>query len=241
MFISSPPALWITIILLVAMMVICVWAKKLTFPAALIAGLIGFLVYAGLKETGILMLLAFFILGVLATGHKKEFKARYHPEILDNNGRNASQVLANGGVASLMSILAIVDPQHSNLYVLMAASSLASALADTLSSELGMIYGRRFYNILTFKREPNGLDGVVSLEGTLIGAFGTCIIAFIYAGFDKKGLFVIVAGILGNITDSLLGATLERKKYIGNDMVNFLNTMIASLLGMMFYYIFNFC
>lgn len=239
MSLSSLPHLLIILALLIAMMAICVWTKKLTLPAALTAGLIGFLVYVGLKETGVLMLLAFFILGVLATVHKKEFKARYHPEILGSNGRNTSQVLANGGVAGLISILAIFDPQHSNLYVLMAASSLASALADTLSSELGMIYGRRFYNILTFKREPNGLDGVVSLEGTLIGAFGTCIIAFIYSGFDKKGLFVIVAGILGNITDSLLGAAFERKKYIGNDMVNFLNTLIASLLGIMFYYLFK--
>ncbi|WP_449437800.1 DUF92 domain-containing protein [Pedobacter steynii] len=48
---------------------------------------------------------------------------------------------------------------------------------------------------------------------------------------------VIAAGIIGNITDSLLGATLERKSYLNNDMVNFLNTLVASLFGMMFYYL----
>jgi uncharacterized protein (TIGR00297 family) len=238
--ISSLSALLVIVILLIAMMAICVWAKKLTLPAALTAGLIGFFVFAGIGETGILMLVTFFILGVLATAHKKQLKAKYHPEILDNNGRNAGQVFANGGVAGLAGILAIVDHHHSDLYVLMAAASLASALADTLSSELGMVYGRRFYNILTFKREANGLDGVVSLEGTLIGACGASIIALIYAGFDKKSLFVIGAGILGNLTDSILGATFERKNYMSNDTVNFLNTFVASLLAIIVYYIFNF-
>ena len=237
---SSLHNLLIIVILLIAMMVICVWTKKLTFPAALTAGIIGFFVFAGLGETGILMLVTFFILGVLATGHKKQLKAKYHPKILDNKGRDTGQVFANGGVAGLTGILAIIDHHHSDLYILMAAASLASALADTLSSELGMVYGRRFYNILTLKREANGLDGVISLEGTLIGVCGASIIALVYAGFDKKTLFVIIAGILGNLTDSLLGATFERKNYIGNDLVNFLNTLVASLLGMMFYYIFNF-
>ncbi|ATP56022.1 hypothetical protein CPT03_05895 [Pedobacter ginsengisoli] len=235
--ITLSPNLFIIVVLLIAMMVICVWARKLTVPASLTAGLIGLFVFAAFGETGILMLVTFFILGVLATAHKKQLKARYHPEITYSMGRNAGQVFANGGVAGLLAILALVDHHHSDLYILMVAASLASALADTLSSELGMVYGRRFYNILTFKKDANGLDGVISLEGTLIGACGACVIALIYTGFDKKSLLVIAAGIIGNITDSLLGATLERKSYLNNDMVNFLNTLVASLFGMMFYYL----
>lgn len=231
--------LFVIATLLIAMMAICVRAKKLTLPASLAAGLIGFLVYSGAKEKGILMLVAFFILSVLATSHKKHIKAKYHPEILENKGRNIGQVFANGGVAAILGTLAIIDYNHSELYILMMAASLASALADTLSSELGMIYGSRFYNILTLKKEANGLDGVVSIEGTLIGACGAFIIAVIYGGFDKKILLVVFAGILGNLIDSILGATIERKNYIGNDMVNFLNTLLASVIAMVLYYIFN--
>ncbi|WP_214226111.1 DUF92 domain-containing protein [Pedobacter sp. B4-66] len=225
-------------ILLIAMMVICVRAKKLTLPASIAAGLIGFLVYIGAKEKGILMLVTFFILSVLATSHKKHLKAKYHPEISENKGRNIGQVFANGGVAAILGALAIVDQNHSELYILMMAASLASALADTLSSELGMVYGSRFYNILTLKREANGLDGVVSIEGTLIGACGAFVIAFIYVGFDKKCLIVAVAGILGNLIDSILGATIERKNYAGNNVVNFLNTLLASILAMVLYCVF---
>jgi len=224
--------------LLIAMMVICVRANKLTLPASLAAGLIGFLVYSGAKEKGILMLVALFILSVLATSHKRHIKAKYHPEVLESKGRNIWQVFANGGVAAILGSLAIIDYNHSELYILMMAASLASALADTLSSELGMIYGSKFYNILNLKREANGLDGVVSVEGTLIGACGAFVIAFIYGGFDEKCLIVAISGILGNLIDSMLGATIERKNYIGNDMVNFLNTLLASILAMVLYCVF---
>lgn len=225
-------------ILLIAMMVVCVWAKKLTLPASLAAGLIGFLVFAGAEEKGILMLVTFFMLSVLATTHKKNVKAKYHPESLENKGRTTGQVFANGGIAAILGALAVIDHNHSDLYILMMAASLASALADTLSSELGIIYGSRFYNILTFKKEANGLNGVVSIEGTLIGAAGAFLIAFIYGGFEKKMLIVAIAGIFGNLIDSILGATIERKNYIGNNMVNFLNTLLASILAMVLYYAF---
>ncbi|WP_212005227.1 DUF92 domain-containing protein [Chitinophaga sp. HK235] len=219
---------------LIAFMIACIRTGKLSIPAALAAGLTGLLVFAGAGFSGIALLGTFFLLGTVATSHKKQAKAAiaaegYHPET-----RKAGQVFANGGTAAIMGVLMLADPSRRELYRLMMAASLASATADTLSSELGTVYGKRFFNILTFKKEARGLDGVVSVEGTLIGAAGAAVIAIVYAaaiGFDRHMLFIILAGMLGNLMDSVLGATLERKHYIGNDAVNFGNTLFAALVA----------
>lgn len=207
--------------------------RKLTISAALTAVAIGLIVLKAAQLTGVFMLLTFFLLSVLATSHKKAIKLKLHPEDLATKGRNTGQVLANGGVAALTAILAIIDTQHSYIYLIMMAASLSSALADTLSSELGMVYGRKFFNILTFKKEANGLDGVISIEGLLIGIFGASIIAFIHSGFSRESLIIIGAGVAGNLMDSILGATLERRHLIGNNTVNFINTLFAALIAML--------
>ncbi len=217
---------------LFGIMAISVKKKKITLSGAFTAAGIGLLVLHAGQIRGILMLLSFFLLSIWATAHKKTIKAKLHADNLADQGRNSGQVLANGGVAGLTAILSIIDPQHTEIYIMMMAASLASALADTLSSELRMVYGRRFYHITTFKRETNGLDGVVSLEGLWIGTAGAGIIAVLYAGLNKTALIVLFAGILGNLMDSVLGATLERKNLIGNNMVNFLNTLFAALAAL---------
>jgi uncharacterized protein (TIGR00297 family) len=223
---------------IISMMIITVKTKKLTYPAAAIATGIGFLVYTAARERGIVMLILFFILSVAATAHNKKFK-NIQLSLSQSQERKAGQVFANGGVAGILAILILLDPGHSILYILMMACSLSSALADTLSSELGIVYGRNFVNILTFKKELRGLDGVVSMEGTAIGAIGAGIIAITYAGFNRVSLIVLFSGIIGNLSDSILGAALERKDYISNNVVNFLNTSIAAFVGMALYLIFQ--
>jgi uncharacterized protein (TIGR00297 family) len=237
--VSFPPrgVTLVVLLILVTIMVICVRTKKLTIPAALLAGLIGCVVALGTGVTGFLSLIVFFGLGVWATSHRKDLKARITAEGVHPEGRKASQVFANGGVAAIVSLIACFDREHLELYSIMVAGSLASALADTWSSELGMVYGRHFFNICTFRREPKGLDGVISLEGTLIGMAGAGIVGILYDPLTMGTLVVLVAGTMGNIADSLLGATLERRHVIGNDTVNFLNTLLAALIAMGLYFL----
>lgn len=223
-------------IFIIGVIIYCLRAGKLTLPAAIAALSIGVLVAAGGGPKGVGLLFTFFALGVWATGHRKDLKAKIPTEATHSQGRTAGQVFANGGVAALMALLALIDNEQTELYQLMLAASLASALADTASSELGMVYGRNFFNILSFKKEPKGLDGVVSLEGTIIGAAGAAIISLIHSGISQLSLIVLIAGILGNLADSLLGAAFERKHLISNNVVNFLNTLLAALVAALLYF-----
>ena len=227
--------LLIVITLLLIVIIYSIKKKKLTIQAAIAGGLMGLTVFVSVGYSGLILLGSFFVLGVAATSWKKDRK-RGGEESLPQT-RTVAQVFANGGVALLLSVLALIFPEKIRLLFVLIAASLAAATADTLSSELGTVYGKRFYNILSWKKEAGGLDGVISLEGTLIGVIGAFVIAIVYA-FSHHSFYILhitVAGTIGNLCDSLLGAGLERKKWIGNNMVNFLNTLCAALVAWFFY------
>ncbi|MGZ3753952.1 MAG: DUF92 domain-containing protein [Mucilaginibacter sp.] len=207
--------------------------KKLTLTGAITGAVVATLIYKGIGNIGIAMLAFFFIAGSWATGWQHAKKITLGTVELDKGRRTAGQVLANGGMAALLSAFAWYFPGQRPLVAIMVAGSLAAATADTLSSELGTIYGRRFYNVLTFKKDTRGLDGVISLEGTLAGLVGAIFITTIYAmgfGWGPPTRWIIIAGFTGNLADSILGAWLERKKLIGNDWVNFLNTATGAVV-----------
>ncbi|MEN0052137.1 MAG: DUF92 domain-containing protein [Mucilaginibacter sp.] len=228
-------------IILIAGVVYSLSARKLTLIAAITSTVIACLVFTGAGFTGVAMMTTLFILASAATSWKRSEKLVFEPEGDHKKGRTAGQVMANTGVAAIAGVMVWIFPSYMHLWILMMAASLASANADTLSSELGMVYGRRFLNIISLKPDKRGLDGVVSLEGTLIGIGGSIIIAVVYAigfGWNAAGLItIIIAGTVGNLADSVLGATLERGKYIGNNAVNFLNTLIAALVALLIYFI----
>jgi uncharacterized protein (TIGR00297 family) len=229
---------WPFVLMLLAAMVLTVVTKKLTVSASVVAGICGVAIYAGAGYTGIAMVAVFFTLGTFATRWKLNVKQAIGVAEENKGQRTAGQVIANAGVAAILGLLAYLNNEYVPLLQLMIAGSLASATADTLSSEMGNVYGRRYYNILSFKRDIRGRDGVVSLEGTLIGLLGSMVIAAVYAfgsGLLQNLMYVVAAGTLGNIADSILGATVERKGYLNNNAVNYLNTDIGAVAAALFY------
>ena len=209
------------------------FSQKLTLAGTLTAGSVAIAIYLGAGLTGIALLGTFFFLGTAATAWKKDKKVKQRLVEGESSRRTAGQVLANGGVAAVLGLLAWLWPQHSRLLLIMMAGAFSAATADTLSSELGMLYGRRFYNIRTLQPDKRGLDGVVSMEGTLLGMAGSVLVGLCLMQqpvFSLGMLLVIVAaGTVGNFTDSWLGATLERKAQIGNNAVNTLNTVAGAV------------
>jgi uncharacterized protein (TIGR00297 family) len=223
---------WMAFFFIAAAAFLAAIFRKLNLAGAVAGFVVGSLVFLSAHYAGILMLGAFFVLGTAATSWKMNVKEQLKAAEKNKGRRNAAQVLANGGIAVITGLLILIYPDEKMLFLLMMAASLASATADTLSSELGTLYGTRFYNVLTFKKDRRGENGVISLEGTLFGMVGSAVIALIYAvsyGWNANFYCIVLAGTIGNLSDSILGATLERKGYLNNDAVNFLNTLLAAL------------
>ena len=149
-------------------------------------------------------------------------------------GRTGLQVLANLGTSAGCAILYATLWPDRRLLVAMAAA-LAEAAADTVSSELGQAVGGAPRIITNWKRVEPGTDGAVTLAGTMDGATAAVAVALVFALSRMLSwrLFTVCAGagFAGMIFDSLLGATLERRHWMGNNAVNFASTTVAAVMA----------
>ncbi len=212
-------------------------------------------------------ILTFFILSSLISKIKKSNNINLDNNIEKSSKRNHIQVLANGGVGGILVTLNYFFP--SELFYFAFVSSIAAVCADTWSTEIGTMYGTTAINILTFKTIQQGISGGVSLIGTLGGVLGAIVISlssmfWISSRNFTYLFFIIFAGIIGNIFDSIIGASIQAKyrctvcskiveknfhcnqvavlkkgfKYISNDMVNLAAAITGGLFGILFIEIF---
>ncbi len=215
--------------------IISVLSKKIDGAGGLVGGLFAYVLYAALGWLGIFLIGGFFVLGTAASLWKIRKKTHWGVAEKRNARRGWRNVVGNSGVAATLALLMLGGPMGTELGGILVAASFAAALSDTWSSELGNVYGTRFYEVLTGKPGERGRDGVVSREGSLAGLAGSVLVAVLYGMFRGWGSAVViisVAGLLGNLTDSLLGATLERSGKLGNHGVNFLSTLAAALIAL---------
>jgi uncharacterized protein (TIGR00297 family) len=170
------------------------------------------------------VLLLVFAVTLLATRAGKSRKEQLHTAEA-SRGRSASQVMANLGVAALIVSL---GPQA---WPLLALAALAEAAADTSSSEIGMAFSGRTLLLTTWKPVEPGVDGGVSLKGTLAAILAASVIATAAVTMQlvpiHQAALVVLAGVVGSLVDSLFGALMERRSLLSNDLVNLLSTAAA--------------
>ena len=83
---------------------------------------------------------------------------------------------------------------------------------------------------------PAGEDGGISVGGTLAGFLASALVVALAFGMGlcgRAGLIITLsAAVAGNLLDSVLGATLERRGLVTNGIVNFAGTSFAGALAL---------
>lgn len=152
------------------------------------------------------------------------------------------------GVGVIPTVIALVFHfTQSDILAIAFISALAVSTSDTVASETGM-WARNTYMITTFRKIEPGPNGGVSgygfvaaMIGTLFFSYISCL--FIYRDITLDGLtdlvFLIpfVAGMLGNIMDSVFGALFENKCYIDKYINNGSTSLIGAVIGSMLFII----
>ncbi|MFA4859318.1 TIGR00297 family protein [Methanoregula sp.] len=196
------------------------------------AALVGIILLVFADTRWFLIMLVFFILGSAATKYKFEYKKRIGVEQGQSGARGYKNVFANGIVAAAAAVLFGVFQEP--IFIVMYVGCVATAAADTLASEIGVTGGVPFM-ITTLKRVPIGTNGGVTLVGegvALLGGFVVSLAALLLGVIDPWMLVICtLAGFVGTNIDSLIGATLENRGFLGNAGTNLLATIGGGLFA----------
>jgi uncharacterized protein (TIGR00297 family) len=160
------------------------------------------------------LLMDFFISSSALTRLSGKKKASLNEKFDKGGTRDIGQVLANGAIASFFTSLHFFFPAAPWIWVVFAAS-LAAVNADTWATELGVLSPSLPRLITSWKPMESGTSGAISLYGTLAAAGGAALIALLGALLGPSGHvwanleIIIIAGLLGSLFDSFLGATVQ--------------------------------
>jgi len=150
--------------------------------------------------------------------------------------RMYKNVVAVGITPCIFAVLCfILGDEYYTMMSIAYISSITVAAADTIASEVG-VRDERVWMITTFKRVEPGVDGGVSVMGTLVALFAAVVTTLIgwllIFGFTFNLLFLVpvMAGMVGCFADSVLGATIETKGYISK----YTNNAVTALFGSLF-------
>ncbi|MBN1940699.1 MAG: DUF92 domain-containing protein [Candidatus Diapherotrites archaeon] len=213
-----------TAVVLLALLIFSLFSrskKALDFEGILAGNILGIGVFLLGGLNSFFTLLVFFLVANLATKigrkDKTEFETRSTGNILGNGAPSLICLYFNAPLAFF--------------------GAISAALADTMSSEIGVLSKKKPVLITTLQEVKRGTDGGVTKRGYIAAAIGALIIAaihFIFAQNIFAAIIVFLAGVLGTTIDSILGAVLERRKILNNTTVNFFGSTAGAILAFAF-------
>jgi uncharacterized protein (TIGR00297 family) len=171
------------------------------------------------------LLWTFFALATAATRLGYRRKAALGVAQADAGRRGAAHVFANCGVPAALAVF------HAPPIVLAAA--FGAALADTLGTEIGALYGRRALSPLNLAARPAGAPGAISWPGTLAGLAGAALVgaAAVLLGLVPAARIWVVAaaGLLGSLAESALFDLGARRGFRpDHEFANAFNTFVGA-------------
>jgi uncharacterized protein (TIGR00297 family) len=190
-------------------------AKSLNRSGALAAVVVGTVIFGIGGWQWAVLLLTFFITSSVLTRSFKKQKFDVNEKFSKGGQRDAGQVLGNGGLATLFAGLTLFSPDDPRLWLGFAAA-LAASNADTWATELGVLnpHPPRLITHPT-RIVEKGTSGGISLTGTFAALVGAGLIGLLAGLLNPYGIswwtafLVTLAGLLGSLFDSLLGATVQ--------------------------------
>jgi uncharacterized protein (TIGR00297 family) len=196
-------------------------ARALTSDGALAAVVVGTLT-TGLGGYGhAATVVGFFVSSSTLSRARKRRSGSTTTIVEKGERRDARQVAANGAVAIA---LASASPMSAST-LLPFVGAMAAVTGDTWSTEIGTLSGQSPRHILTGEIVPTGTSGGVTPAGTrgavAGGAFIGCL-ALACRSFDsgfrshppaRLLLAGLAAGTLGSLLDSVLGATIQERRW----------------------------
>jgi uncharacterized protein (TIGR00297 family) len=209
-------------------------ARTVTISGMVAGALLGTAIFFFTGAAGWALLLLCFATAVLTSraGH-----ARKHSlGIAEGRGgrRGAGNAFANTGVAAIAAAMSALTYAHDDARLAFVAALVAGA-SDTVASEIGKAWGRRTFLLTTAKRVPPGTSGAMSLEGTAAGMISAALLAAAACALAiipwPQFLYVVAAATAGALIESALGATLEDRGVVNNDVLNFINTGAAAFVA----------
>ncbi|MEO8623538.1 MAG: DUF92 domain-containing protein [bacterium] len=166
------------------------------------------------------LLVVYFVAAMLLTRQGRADKERLTAGVVAKGGaRDALQVIANGGMFAMAVVLAPFAPEHIGAVMRTAAlGALAASAADTWATEIGTLYGGTPRSMLTLRRLAPGTSGGMSAMGSLAMVAGAAFIAIVARSLGLSGSVAIVtiAGVAGALADSLVGATVQERRWCPN-------------------------
>lgn len=185
----------------------------LSTSGAIAAAVVGTISIAGGWSWGALLLAMFISASVLSKLGERQKAERVGSVVEKGDERDATQVLANGGVYAAAALGSILHP--SPIWYAVGAGALAASAADTWATEIGTLTKANPRSIISGKTVPPGTSGGISLPGTAAAVVGAGFIAAAawLAQWPVPFAAVAIGGVAGALADSLLGATVQARRW----------------------------